>query len=457
MALKLAQGLAGWLRAHQCPRSGRVVDPVHQVAGTYADGFAALAFALLGWEGPMQASLRVASNRPVDSEFDQLALALLQKLVQADLEQPRLYAGEALVSNNWAIFRAFTRELRGQPGDYSLLQRQLDSGLFPDCPLGQATPTCYHAKICATLALQTRLCPGENFREPLRRGLEALLWLVAPSGALVPYGRSRHSLFAYASAYLATRLGAGLFQDPRYQWASETLLNYLRSYQHADGHIPAVLNHQEWLREDWDVYINNPDYNAYAAACLLLGERLGQSMPSQPPAFGLQDLGPLLVWREDSSYFACSGSGEWVPLGTPFFCDTRYAGLLPLVHEGEAGTHFFDNPYCWDGRDSTRGYLVDPRSNPWLPYRQSRGKLYWVRKYHDLEWSLRDEVLRLSGRGCPAHSRPVPRWRRFFSQGHPPQFVTQELTQPTRVELCYDRSQSLLRQHCEGLWREQKL
>ena len=454
--------MASWLRDIQCNQTGRIVDSIHQMPGSYADGFAALTFGLLAWEEPMRQALRVAQTRPVDSEFDQLALALLDRLTGFCVAQPALYEGGALVSNNWALFRALTRQLRGLSFDDRLVECQLISGLFPDCPLGQATPVCYHAKICATLALRARLCEDFSHNERLRRGLEALLWLISPSGSMVPYGRSRHSLFAYGSAYLAMRLGAGLFQEPRFEWAAQQVLSYMRRFQQPDGHIPAVLNLREWLRDDWDVYINNPDYNAYAAACLLLGERLGTSMQPKVPENGLQNLGPLLAWRRAGGYFACSTYGEWVPEGTPFFCDTRYAGLRPLLVEESGGPRFFDRGYCWDGRDSTRSYLVDPRNCPWLPYRRVDLNHYWARYYSDLTAQLKDGILRVSGQGRLAASAPVPSWRRFISGrllGKPPrQFDTFMMDQSLRVELTYDTISNFIRQkYDDGLWLEEKL
>ena len=43
-------------------------------------------------------------------------------------------------------------------------------------------------------------------------------------------------------------------------------------FQGADGHVPGVLNDGETEKVDWDVYVRNTDYNAYAAA-MLSGDR----------------------------------------------------------------------------------------------------------------------------------------------------------------------------------------
>lgn len=446
MPRQLATGIANWLRSRQSAETGRIIDSAHQVPGTYADGFAALVFSLLGWEAPRQTALAVSLRRPADSEFDSLAQALILETTsvseaeRAQLRSQPLYDGKMLVSNNWALFRALTRALRGQSADFSVLGKQLPSGLLPDSPVGVATPVCYHAKMCATLALLETFRPRAT--DVLVKALEALLHLVTPQGMLVPYGRSRNTLFAYGSAYLALRLGARLYRNATYQWAAQAILNYLAMFRDPDGHIPAALNGQEWLRQDWDVYINNPDYNAYAAACLLLGDRLGGDLTPLPAENVTVNLGPLLVCRHPKGYFACSTTGEFAPYGSPFFCDTRYAGLVPLVFDDGTRLKNFDENYCWDGRDRTRGALVDPRVSDWIPYLEMQQRRYWVRSYDDLRWSLENDVLTVSGRGLPLTSRPIPRWRRFLSgflgRGPVAQLTHSHLSSPFETTLQCD-------------------
>ena len=421
MPLELATGIAHWLRSRQSSESGRVVDSAHQVPGTYADGFAALVFSLLDWSEPRDRALQVSLRRGPDSEFDSLAQALILQLAPEGLSERLsarpLYAGGSLVSNNWGLFRALTRTLRGQlVPDFSAVHKQLPQGLFPDSPIGVATPVCYHAKMCATLALLESFRPQAVHRQALQRGLQALVALVSPQGALVPYGRSRNTLFAYGSAYLALRLGARLFDESSYAWAAAAVLRHMKKFQHSDGHIPAALNGHEWLRQDWDIYINNPDYNAYAAACLLMADRLGAPEEvGTAPEPACHDLGPLLVCRQPEGYFACSTTGEFAPYGSPFFCDTRYAGVVPLIYDDGEQLRSFDESYCWDGRDSTRGALVDPRLSDWIPYLEVEGRRYWVRLYGDVQWSLQGQMLSLSGRGLPVACQPIPRWRRFVA------------------------------------------
>src|SRR5205823_188033 len=104
----------------------------------------------------------------------------------------------------------------------------------------------------------------------LGRGLEALAALVSPSGVLVPYGRSRSTLFGYAAAILALRRGARLLGQPEYVALAARLEGRVGRFQRADGHVPCVLNDGEAGKADWDAYVNNPDYNAYASAAILL-------------------------------------------------------------------------------------------------------------------------------------------------------------------------------------------
>lgn len=425
MPRELATAMANWLRSRQSAESDRIIDSAHQVPGTYADGFAALVFSLLNWAEARKRALNVSLKRPPDSEFDSLAQALILEMAAATLTETEraqlsaqpLYCGKMLVSNNWALFRALTRALRGSKTlDFSVLDRQLPSGLLPDSPVGVATPVCYHAKMCATLGLLQFFRPQPQFSSILERALSALVQLVTPQGMLVPYGRSRNTLFGYGSAYLALRLGARLYGPGSYDWAARALLNTMKRFQDPDGHIPAALNENEWMRQDWDVYINNPDYNAFAAACLLLADRLGkEESSSSPPDPATVNLGPILVCHRANAYFACSTTGEFAPYGSPFFCDTRYAGLAPLVFDDGQTLRNFDENYCWDGRDGTRGALIDPRVSDWIPYLEMQKRRYWVRLYGGIQWKLEDDVLTISGQGLPLAARPIPRWRRFLS------------------------------------------
>src|SRR5205085_2781958 len=102
-------------------------------------------------------------------------------------------------------------------------------------------------------------------RTALERGLQAMAALVSPSGVLVPYGRSRNTLFGYAAAILAFRRGARRLDQPIYETIANRLESRVATFQRSDGHVPCVLNNDEREKKDWDVYVNDPDYNAYAA------------------------------------------------------------------------------------------------------------------------------------------------------------------------------------------------
>ena len=232
----------------------------------------------------------------------------------------------------------------------------------------------------------------------------------------MPYGRSRNNLFGYASAYLALRLGAYFLDCPRCAWGALRVGEQLRRFQAPDGHIPAVLNGNEWMREDWDVYINNPDYNAYAAACLLLAEELPSPSATQQPEDGVVDLGPYLIHRRAKAYFAVSTTGELAPHGSPFFSDCRYAGMVPLLLDTENTQIQFDSPYCWDGRRTTRGYLCDPRHNPWIPYLLRIKRPQWAPVYAKTRWEFSQEKLVVAGEGTCLDVRPTSTWRRLVER-----------------------------------------
>jgi len=455
---RLHENLCSWLVSSR-DGDGRLRDRVHGHRGSYAEGWSALALGLLpnpssDCNRAFDSALAHSARQPVSSEFDSLAQQLLLEAApgrlspsQKGLLDSRPKGNPAgLVSNNWVILRGLTwglRYARSRNPEHLAetlkamqpLKRQLPSGLFPDSPYGQATPVCYHAKICACLALLTRLCPPETwepFVKPLRLGLDALQWLVSPQGRLVPYGRSRNSLFAYASASLALAVGAGFFSNPRYLESAKALAQHLLLYQRGDGHIPAVLNDREWLREDWDVYINNPDYNAYAAGCLgLIAQLATPPAPARPePDEPYRDLGPIWIWRQSGAYWAVSTTGEFAPEGTPFFSDHRYAALQPLLYDNGVLLQEFATPYCWDGRDHTRTCLSDPRFHPWTPFCIERSRLFWtpfaqqvsIQPMHNDEGDLESVTFELEA--SPMHLRPLAGWERALHRmnGRVPQY-----------------------------------
>lgn len=460
--MTLAEDIAGWLRENRGP-DGRVLDPVHHENGTYADGWAALVFGLMayrtgdaGWGRACDESLRIARAQPPDSEFDQLALLLLALAAERHGGAPpgstgvprradiALYPGGRLVSNNWVAMRALSRSLQAAAPDPSLtalwervLGWQGPSGLFRDAPIGVATPVTYHAKFCAMLGLAALLtpdrCPLEAIKAALRRGLDALVELISPAGMLAPYGRSRNALFGYAAAVTALRCGAKVLKEPPYLWAANSLLRRLRQAQQADGHIPCVLGSGEQSRCDWDVYVNNPDYNAYAAGLLALEDELLGPLRGAPPAFpkdGVKRVGPLLVARRAGVYAVFSAEGESAPYGTPFFCDYRYYGMQLLYLERDGETLWTPIAYRWPGEDRER-LTYQPRA--WLPAVEGR---YCVRVYDEVRVEQRGMRVRIEGRGVPELYLSVGRWERALRRvlKRPPlQFHSRKLAGVTLI------------------------
>ncbi|CAN0295086.1 unnamed protein product, partial [Phaeothamnion confervicola] len=179
-----------------------------------------------------------------------------------------------------ALSHSLVAQKTGRPEDREragnlwsrVLSWQSESGLFVDSPGGLACPPTYHAKFCAMLALAQEFTDQDEsgqMRQALLRGLDSLAGLVSPGGVLIPYGRSRHTLFGYAAAILALNWGAR-HADIKYAAPAHRLLKRLSAFQQGDGHIPCLLGPGEDRKANWDVYINNPDYNSYAAALLLL-------------------------------------------------------------------------------------------------------------------------------------------------------------------------------------------
>jgi hypothetical protein len=348
-----------------------------------------------------------------------------------------LYHGRRLVSNNWVAMRALDyslrARLRGSAKDTReaarlwrrVLAWQTEDGLFIDSPGGDATPVTYHAKFCAmlALALTDTGCGTPEMAEALRCGLDALCYLMSPSGVLVPYGRSRNTLFGYAAAILALRRATRIFQQPRYGAVAALLEGRLTRFQRPDGHIPCVLNDGEAQKRDCDVYVNNPDYNAYAAAMLLLsvgdqrpetGDRPAPTGPKSEipnPKSEITHLGPLLIISRGGLFAAFVSSGRSVPVGTPFFCDHRYYGMQPLWVERGGMPLLEPAPYAWRGGED-RSALVDPSANSWVPYIAAGGDRYCVRRYDSVEVRERDDKVEVISEGVPEAYDPVPRWER---------------------------------------------
>ncbi len=436
-----ADRIAHWLLRNQQP-DGRILDPVHRQYGTYSDGFAALTFGLLYletaeqiWESACRRSLAISLKRPITSEFDQLAVLLLAihdhggMFLSNNKIALKLYQGNRVVSNNWVAMRALNYTLRaGLTGSRAddeeeatrlwdhVLNWQLPCGLFIDSPGGMATPVTYHAKFCATIALA--LAHTDNLREELsaalQQGLNALVKLISPAGVLVPYGRSRNSLFGYAAAILALSDGAKLFSQSQYYAAANRLLERLQRFQRPDGHIPAILNNDERTKDDWDVYLNNPDYNAYAAALLLLAAEYeigsGDATP-KPDDTEIHQIGDLLTVQRGSLYAAFATNGQSVPAGTPFFSDYRYYGMQPLWIERNGNVLFQPDAYRWpdEGRQAD---LVDPANHPWIPYLYREGNHYCVRRYDQVTVNHQSNTIEIIGEGQPEYYRPVARWLR---------------------------------------------
>lgn len=436
-----AREIARWLLTNQQP-DGRVRDPLHGDSGTYAAGLSALTFALMAersddpaWTKAAAAATRAAEARPPHSEFDQFGLMLLQ-LLSPSAALPPLYWGKRLVSNNWVAMRAFNYTLRahfsGSRDDAHrseqlwdrVLDWQLQCGLFVDSPGGEATPVAYHAKFCAMLALAAAAVPdfsateqGKRCLAALERGLGSLLPLISPSGVLAHFGRSRNTLFGQAAAIFALQVGGRLLKRPECTQAAGRALDRLRAFIQPDGHIPCVLDDGEAEKRDWDAYVNNPDYNAYAAALLLLSDRFasasGARASSPIPVRGLKtsEVGPLLVVETPSTYAVFVTRGQCVPLGTPFFCDHRYYGMQPLWIESAGASVLTPEPYKWAGGEDRRP-LVEPTSNCWLPWVEHSGSRWCVRRYEDAEVTQTGGSVRIRAVGDLEAFASIPRWER---------------------------------------------
>jgi len=475
-ASEIGAGIAHWLRANQ-QADGRIRDPLHGDTGTYAAGLAALAFGLMAlhtgdedWMKACRTSTRAALGRPHISEFDTFGLLMLAARVQEAypdltrqiLVQRKPFHGRRLVSNNWVAMRAASTSIYAQlTGDAdqatkaSVLWRrvltwQREDGLFNDASAGQAAPVTYHAKFCAMLALECMARPDPDLQSALHKGLDALCPLISPSGTLVPYGRSRNTLFGHAAAAYAFAVGSGLFHNGDFALAASRILARIAAWQQGDGHAPAVFNENEAGKLDWDVYINNPDYNAYAAALLLMIPNGTFGTPETPGISNeeilVRQIGPIITILDGPTFAAFVGSGECAPYGTPFFCDHRYYALQPLWVEREGRVMLQPVPYTWRGGED-RSALVDPTANEWIPYVEAGGWRYAVRTCSRVEIHVSKAAVVMEGHGPLTALISVPRWRRALGAvghalfgRHYAVFSTRKLPGvQLRKKLCWDR------------------
>jgi len=480
--------IAEWLRRHQ-QRDGRIRCPLHGDRGHYAEGFAALAFGLLAlrtgdpdWIAACDRALAAARQAPNTSEFQAFARVLLARMAADDPRFARwsdaaaipLYRGGRLVSHNIRAMRAAAFALRarltGHEADRrvaerlwaDLLAQQQRCGLFSDCPGGVATPTTYHAKCCAMLALTAELAgdTDPHRMQALRRGLAALARLVSPGGMLVPYGRSPGSLFGAAAAIAALRWGGRRFGERDWANASARLERALAAWQRPDGHLPALLAEGEAERRGWDVYLSNVDYNAYAAALLLLSEpaATGDAAATGSDDLAVAEIGPLVLITGGGWFVAVVGRGQSVPFGAPFFCDHRYYGIQPLWIERGGQCQLGPAPFTWyNGSERLR--IADPAENPYLPYLEWQGERAAARTLDRLVIDTQDRRVILVGEGELTCYRPWPRWRRAVAEllyplGAPPPPVFVVRTVPgvrLRHEFCWDVQRGALALRAELL------
>ena len=150
------------------------------------------------------------------------------------------------------------------------------------------------------------------------------------------------------------------------------------------------------------MYVNNPDYNAYAAALLLLSKPDAAGVM----ALGLNVVGPLLTWYDGQTFLALALDGQVSPHGSPFFSDFRTFGMQPLWMERD-GHNVFEPPVYRGDRAS-----MQPPPDSWLPYVEHEGGCYAARTYQNVRVEESIGGFEVQADAVLEAWEPLPTWER---------------------------------------------
>ena len=247
--------------------------------------------------------------------------------------------------------------------------------------------------------------------DALRHGLDALCHLVSPTGMLVPYG----SLAEYS------------LDMPRQSWpCAGEQPSFRRRYaadppcwRHAwpatsvrTGTSPASSTTAAPRSTIGTWYVNNPDYNAYAAAMLFLLTMVAipaaGGRAAEKPASEITRVGPLLIaCRDDSRPSPRRGSRcHSARRSSATTATTRCSRSDRASGRAIAGADALHLAWRRD-----RQALIDPAVNPGCPY-IAAATVTTARRYERVEMREDGDILEVIAEGVPKHIVPVPRWER---------------------------------------------
>jgi len=176
-----------------------------------------------------------------------------------------------------------------------ILDIQFDDGFFPDSNMeykiekNKGIPhLTYHTKIMMCVGLAYLYTKDERLKKSFFRALKVLLE-VSIDNYYFFYGRSTNALFGYGSLYLAFILAYKFSNNKLFLHKADSLLKFLKNYQHKDGHISINLNKDDSKRYGFDGYMYDIVYNAYSNALFLLGNKFLEELEIENSNFKLDN------------------------------------------------------------------------------------------------------------------------------------------------------------------------
>lgn len=157
---------------------------------------------------------------------------------------------------------------------------QFDDGFFPDSNMeyqvikNSGVPhLTYHTKITMCCGLSYLFGGRQELIDVFFRGLQRIIE-ISDDNYFFFYGRSTNSLFGYGSLFVSFILAYIFSSDGDYLRRAFSVLDFLRKYQHVDGHISLNLNKDDRKRPAFDGYMYDIVYNAYSNALFIFGHKL---------------------------------------------------------------------------------------------------------------------------------------------------------------------------------------
>ncbi|GAB6074885.1 hypothetical protein [Nautilia lithotrophica] len=176
-----------------------------------------------------------------------------------------------------------------------ILDLQFDDGFFPDSNMKYkveknkgVSHLTYHTKIMMCVGLAYLYTKDKRLKDSFFKALKVLLEISLENYYFF-YGRSTNSLFGYGSLYLVFILAYKFSNNKLFLQKANSLLKFLKNYQHKDGHISINLNKEDSKRYGFDGYMYDIVYNAYSNALFLLGNKFLEEIKSEEYNFELDN------------------------------------------------------------------------------------------------------------------------------------------------------------------------